>query len=77
MEGCPSLWWCGGRALWLPHLYSPCCSAGALHGDGGGGEPLSCCKERDGGKRDTGAGSGYCVVLIPRVLPHTEVLYLE
>lgn len=46
-------------------------------GMGGGGEPLSCCKERDGGKRDTGTGSGCCVVLIPRVLPHTEVLYLE
>lgn len=41
------------------------------------GGPLSCCKERDRGKRDTGMGSGCCVVLSPRVLPHTEVLYLE
>lgn len=76
MEGCPSLQWCEGRAVWLPQLYHPA-AVQVLMGMEERRGPLSCCKERDGGKRDTGAGSGCCVVLIPRVLPHTEVLYLE
>lgn len=63
--------------MWLPQLCHPAAVQVPFMGMGGGGEPLSCCKERDGGKRDTGTGSGCCVVLIPRVLPHTEVLYLE
>lgn len=67
--------------MWLPHLCPPCCGASAPHGDGDGGVGVGVAllsyKERDGGKGGMGAGSGCCVVLSPRALPHTKVLYLE